>query len=317
MGRYLLKRIIALGITLLIIVSLAFVTIRFMPGSFIDDPLMTEDVKKAIEDKYHLNDPLYVQYGYFLKDFIKLDFGVSVAIQKKVPVNEILKKKIPVSMQLNIFSLLLTIPFGILFGIIAAIKKNKIPDHLISIMVILFISVPSFIFASLLQYFLAFKLKLFPILLSTDPGLTLNKLYSIILPVLALSFWGIAVITRYLRAELCDAINSEYMLLARAKGLSNFQAVVRHAIRNSFIPLANIIIPMFTSILGGSLVIEKIFGVPGMGGLLIEAINTNDHSVTVGILFWYSLITLLTVLIVDLSYGVIDPRIRIGGSKNE
>ncbi len=315
MFRYTLQRLIAMAITLFIIVSISFFVIRAMPGSFVDDPNLPEDVKKTIEDKYHLNDPLIVQYGYFLKDFSRLDFGVSVKVAPKLAVTEILAKKLPITLQLNIFSLLLTLPVGMILGIIAAIKKNEISDHVISVLVILFISIPGFVFASLLQYFVAFKWNLLPIILETSQTLTWPKFLSMILPILALSFGGIATITRYVRAELCEALNSDYMLLAKAKGLTQWQATIRHAIRNSFIPLANIIIPMFTRVLFGSLVIERIFGIPGMGNIMLDAINAKDHPLTIGVLFYFSLISLATVLLVDLSYGIIDPRIRIGGRK--
>ncbi|WMM25936.1 ABC transporter permease [Tissierella sp. MB52-C2] len=315
MFRYTAQRLTLLVITLFMIISVSFFVLHSMPGSFITDPKMPKDVKKAIEDKYHLNDPMIVQYGYFLKDFSKFDFGLSIAIQPKVPVNQILATKVPVSMQLNIFSLLLSLPIAIVFGIWAALKKNKLPDHIISIMIIAFIAIPSFVFASLLQYFIAFKLGWFPIVVSTEKVLTWNKFKSIILPILALSFGSIAGVARYTRSELCEALNSEYMLLAKAKGLTQVQATTRHAMRNSFIPLANIIIPMFTGILGGSLVIEKIFSIPGMGSVMLDGINAKDYPVAMGVLFWYSLLGLLTILIVDLSYGIIDPRIRIGGRK--
>lgn len=315
MVRYTAQRFVLMVITLFVIVSVSFFVLHAMPGSFISDPRMPKDVKKAIEDKYHLNDPIMVQYGYFLKDFSRFDFGVSIALQPKVDVNKILATKIPVSMQVNIFSLILSIPVGIILGIWAALKKNKLPDHIISILIIAFISVPSFVFASLLQYFIAFKLGWFPIIVTTEQTLTWSKFVSIVLPILALSFGSIAGIARYTRAELCEALNSEYMLLAKSKGLTQVQATTRHAMRNSFIPLANIIIPMFTGIMGGSLVIEKIFSIPGMGNVMVEAINAKDYPVAMGVLFWYSLIGLLTILIVDLSYGIIDPRIRMGGRK--
>ncbi|GFN34899.1 ABC transporter permease [Tepidimicrobium xylanilyticum] len=315
MARYIAQRLVLMVITLFVIVSVSFFVLHSMPGSFINDPRMPKEVKKAIEDKYHLNEPLIVQYGYFLKDFVRLDFGISIALQPKVNVNKILATKIPVSMQVNIFSLILSIPVGIILGIWAALKKNKIPDHVISILIIAFISIPSFVFASLLQYFIAFKLGWFPIVVTTEQTLTWSKFVSMVLPILALSFGSIAGIARYTRAELCEALNSEYMLLAKSKGLTQVQATTRHAMRNSFIPLANIIIPMFTGIMGGSLVIEKIFSIPGMGSVMVEAINAKDYPVAMGVLFWYSLVGLLTILIVDLSYGIIDPRIRIGGRK--
>lgn len=313
MLRYTLKRLVLMAITLFLIVSMSFFVLHAMPGSFITDPKMPKDIRRAIEDKYHLNEPKMVQYGYFLKDFLSGNFGISIVVQPKVPVNTVLATKIPVSMQINIFSLLLSLPIALLLGIWAALKKNKAPDQIISILIILFISVPSFVFATLMQYFLAFKLEWFPIVSSTETTLTWNKFVSIFLPILALSFGSIAGIARYTRAELTEALNSEYMLLAKAKGLSQVQATTRHALRNSFIPLANIIIPMFTGILGGSLVIEKIFSIPGMGSVMIDSINSQDFPLAIGTLFWYTLLGLMTILIVDLSYGLIDPRIRLGG----
>ena len=254
MVRYTLQRLLLIVITLFLVVSIAFVTIRMMPGSFIKNRMMPAEIRKIIEDKYHINDPLIVQYKYFLKNVLKGDFGVSLGIQPKVPVFDILKSKIPITLQLNLFSLAIIIPFATLFGITTALKKNQFYDHFINVLVVVMISVPSFVFASLLQYNLAFKLGWFPILITTEKTLTLSKLHSMMLPILALSFGAIAGLTRYIRAELAENLNSEFMLLAKAKGLKQIQAVFRHAIRNSFIPLANMIIPLFMGILGGSLV---------------------------------------------------------------
>lgn len=315
MTRYVIRRLILMAITLFIIISIGFFVMHSMPGSFIQDPKMPADVRRQIEDKYHLNEPKIVQYGYFLRDYIKGDFGISLKIQPKVPVNSVLAAKIPISMQLNIFSLIFSLPIAIILGIWAAIRKNKLADQIISIMIILFISVPSFIFASLMQFYLAYKLSWFPIISAVETKLTLAKFHSLILPILALSFGSIAGVARYMRAELTEALNSEYMLLAKSKGLSQVQATTRHALRNSFIPLANIIIPMFIQIMGGSLVIEKIFSIAGMGNIMVDAINVKDFPLALGVLFWFSLLSLFTILIVDLSYGIIDPRIRLGGRK--
>lgn len=315
MGRYILQRIMALLITLFIILSVAFMVIRLMPGSVYDDADLPPEVIKAMDDKYHLNEPVIVQYAIFMKNVIfKWDWGTSIKMAPRIPVMEVIRDKVPVTLYINFYSLLLSIPIGIILGIIAALNKNGTIDHMVSILVVVFISVPSFIFATLLQYFLAFKLDLFPIIYKIGQN-GYPEMISIVLPILALSFGPIARVTRYLRAELAETLNSEFMLLARTKGLNQTQATTRHALRNSFIPLANIIIPMFTGILGGSLVVESIFSIPGMGGLMIQSINANDHPLTVAILIFYSLISLVTILLVDISYGIIDPRIKIGGAK--
>ena len=311
MTRYIIERIIAMFITLFIIVTIAFCVVRMMPGSVYDNPELPQSVIDALEAKAHLNEPLLVQYGYFLKGVIlEGDWGTSVKIEPSVPAFDVLVKRIPVTLEINIYSLLISLPLGIIFGTIAALRKNKLADHLISVMVVICISVPSFVFASLLQYVLAFKLELFPIVYeSTAVGV--QRFASMALPIMALAFGPIATVTRYLRGELVETVNSEFMTLAKTKGLNQVQATVRHAFRNSCLPLTNVIIPMFTNVLGGSLVIERIFSIPGVGGIMINSINANDHPLTIAVLIFYSLVSLLTILIVDLSYGVIDPRIRL------
>ena len=315
MGKYITKRIIAMAITLFIIVSLSFFAIRLIPGDVAGEAAPPE-IKEAMAKRYHLDRPVSEQYTIFMKNFLSFDFGESMTLYPRRPVFTIIKDKIPLTLQLNLFSLLFTLHFEMLFRIIEKKKKNTWIDHSISAMVIFNVSVPAFVFASLLQYFFAFKLNLFPILLDLDSTFSIQKFWSMILPILALSFGGIATITRYLRAELFEALNSDYMLLAKSKGLSQTQAVLRHAIRNSFIPLANVVIPMFMNILGGSMVVENIFGIPGIGSLTANSIQTSDYYLTIAVLFFYSIITLTSVLVVDISYGIIDPRIRIGGGKN-
>ncbi len=315
MLKYIGQRLVAIAITLFLLISLLFFTLRLMPGSVINDPMIPPETRAAIEAKMHLDKPLTVQYMYFIKDASHFDFGSSAKLQPRVPVFDIIKDKIPITLQLNIFSLLLTIPLGMFFGITAALKKNGVADHLINLMVIFFISIPPFVFGALLQYFVGFKWGLLPMRLASIEHLNWEKFVSMILPMLALAFSGIAVITRYMRSELCEALNSDYMLLAKTKGLTQVQATVRHAIKNSFIPLANIIVPMFFGLLSGSMVIENIFGVPGMGQIMVKSLNALDHPVTIAIMFFYGVISLTSILVVDLSYGIIDPRIRIGGKK--
>lgn len=315
MLKYTVQRLIAIVITLFLLVSLLFFTLRLMPGSVVSDPMIPAETKKAIEAKMHLDKPMHIQYFYFIQDAIQLDFGTSVKLQPRVPVFDILKDKIPVTLQLNIFSLILTVPIGMMLGILAALKKNTMTDQIINLAVIFFISIPSFVFAALMQYFVGYKWGLLPLLLESTPHFTWSKFVSMILPILAMSFGGIAIITRYMRSELCESLNSDYMLLAKTKGLTQLQATLKHAIRNSFIPLANVIIPMFFGLLGGSMVIENIFSIPGMGQIMVKSLGALDHPVTIAVILFYGIISLFSILIVDLSYGIIDPRIRIGGKK--
>lgn len=303
-------------LTLFIIITISFFAIRLIPGDVLGEGANPE-LRAAMRARYHLDRPLIEQYMIFIKNFLSFDFGESINLYPRRPVFEVIAEKVPLTLLLNIFSLIITIPTGIACGIAAALKKNTLADHAISTMVVFNVSVPSFVFASLLQYFLAYKLGWFPILLDLKAAfMSPAQLWSMVLPVLALSFGGIATITRYMRAELFEALSSEYMLLARAKGLTQLQATVRHALRNSFIPLCNVIVPMFMSVLSGSMVVETIFNIPGLGSLMTSSISTSDYYLTIAILFIYSLINLASVLVVDLSYGIVDPRIRIGGGKS-
>lgn len=316
MGKYICERIFAMVLTLFVIMSIAFLVVRLMPGSvFEDNGEISQQVIDAMNAKYHFDEPVIVQYAHYLRKIVfHWDWGVSLTMVPNVPVFDVLRSRVPITMLLNLISLFVALPLGFVAGTVAALKKNTMVDHLNSFMVVLFISVPSFIFASLLQYFMAFKLGWFPIIYSST-GEAGTKALSMVLPVAALSFGPIARVARQLRAELSEAMNSEFMLLATTKGLTYRQATIRHAMRNALFPLVNIIVPMFTNIVGGSLVIENIFAIPGMGGLMVDSINANDHMLTVAILLFYSIISLATVLIVDILYGIIDPRVRIGRGK--
>jgi ABC-type dipeptide/oligopeptide/nickel transport system permease component len=299
-----------------VIVTLSFLLIRLMPRKIFNHPDVPPEVVNMLEAQMHLDKPLIVQYMYFLKGIVlEGDWGMSVKIRPKYPVFDVIKDRIPVSMFLNVISLFVSLPLGILGGTIAALQRNKLPDHVISFLVVMFISIPSFVFASMLQYSFTFVFKIFPTLYKPSASTIAELFMSITLPVISLALGPIATVTRYLRGELIETLSSEFLLLARTKGLSRRQTIVRHAFRNSCIPLVNIIVPMFTGILGGSLVVESIFAVPGLGGLLVKSTNAADHPLTVALLIFYSAISLLTILFMDIIYGILDPRIKMGGRK--
>ena len=317
MGRYIAKRIGLMVLTLFVILTLGFIVIRLMPGSPFDDPNYSAEMIRMLEEKHHLHESIPRQYLTYLKGiFTEGYWGVSLNLEPMTPVWQIIGRRIPVTLTINFLSLLIALPLGLLAGTWAALYRNKWPDHLISLLTVLFISVPSFVMASLLQYFLGFKGGLFPLIY--DPaGSEATRLASLVMPVLALSVHPIAMICRHLRGELGENMQAAYMITAQAKGLSLRKAVMRHAFRNSLIPVMHIIVPLFTNILAGSLVIERIFGIPGVGGLLTRSINAKDHWLTVTVLIFYATIHVVTVLITDISYGLIDPRIRLGGGRHD
>jgi oligopeptide transport system permease protein len=244
-----------------------------------------------------------------------LDFGISVKLRPGLDVWGVLVSRLPPTMLINFISLFISIPLGLMFGIIAALKRNTWIDTVISVFVILFISVPSFVFASLLQYVLTFIFPIFPTLYESTATTFAQMMHSLTLPIVALSLSPIATLTRYLRGELIENISSEYILLARTKGLTRAQAIVRHAFRNSMMPITSTLVSLITGIMGGSLVVESMFAIPGTGGMLVKSIFAGDHFLTVAILIFYSAISLTTILVVDLSYSLIDPRVRVGGGK--
>lgn len=316
MFKYVLGRIGAMLLTLFLVMTLSFWVIRLMPMSIFENPEVSPEIQAKLEAEMHLHEPMLAQYYYFIEGIVtRGDFGTSVKVRPGLDVFEILSIRIPPTVVLNIFSLLISIPLGIIVGTWAALKRNKMTDNILSFLIVICISVPSFVFASLLQYCFTYLWPIFPTLYDSQSTTFGGQLYSMILPIIALALGPIASIARYLRGELIETLSSEYLLLARTKGLTRTEATVKHAFRNSLVPIANTIIPMITGIMGGSLVVEKMFAVPGMGGLLIDSILAGDHFLTVALLIFYSAISLFTILIVDISYGIIDPRIRVGGGK--
>ena len=244
------------------------------------------------------------------------DWGVSLKIDYLKDVTDVVGDRMTPTILLNVYSLLISIPIGIAFGIFAALKKNKWQDHFISTAVMLFISVPSFVYAFLLQYFFAFKWGILPAQSSSlmDAGgsyFSWEMSKSLILPVLSMSFGTIAGLTRSTRAELTEALTSEYMLLARTKGLTKSQSIMRHALKNAMVPILPGIISSFVGILSGSYIIEQIFGVPGVGKLYIMSINMRDYDLFMFITAFYGFIGLLSNILIDLSYGFLDPRVKM------
>ena len=305
--------------TLLIITCMCFVLVRMLPP--VELPV-GDPHTKVIENQreaWGYNKPYMVQFGIFLKNiFTKFDWGVSDKLYFGQNVASMFLSKLPATMIVNLLSIILSIPVGIGFGIWAALKKNTWVDHAISTLTMVVVSVPSFVFAFLIQYFLSFKLGWFPFLMESLQGrsyLDWPVFVSMLPPVLSLSFGVIAGFTRTTRAELTEVLTSEFMLLARTKGLTRRQATVRHAMKNCMVVILPAIFGNFIGIMSGSLVIEKIFSVPGVGGLYLNSINGRDYNIFMLLTVFYTTVSLLAGIVVDISYGFIDPRIRMGSKK--
>lgn len=312
MLKYIQKRLIISIVTLFIILTVLFLLLELMPGSPFNDEKLSPEQRTLLYKKYNLDKPLYIRYIAYLKNVVlKGDFGNSYAIQKDAPVSDLLKNRLSISIRLGIQSLILGSFIGLLLGIIAAIKKNSKIDTLTTLFAVIGISVPSYVFALGLSYFLGYKLKLFPFTYDIY-----KSFESSILPTIALSMFVIATVARFMRTELVEVLGTEYILLAEAKGLGAKKVVIRHSIRNALIPVITVLGPITVSLMTGSLVTERIFGIPGIGDLLVTAINVNDFNVVISIAFYYSMFYILMMLIIDVLYGVIDPRIRIAKGAN-
>lgn len=316
MFKYIMKRIGLSIMTFSIIMIICFVLIKLLP-IVINVPIGKDyDILYAQLEGRGYFDPIPVQFITYLKRiFLYGDLGIVVNLPsyRNQPVWDVFVNKLPPTVLINVYSTLVAVPIGICLGIFAALKKNKWQDHAISTGVMIFISVPSFVYAFLVQYLLCFVLDLFP--LTMDAGydyFSWSMFKSMIPAVLCLSFGSIAGYARYTRAELTEVLTSEYMLLARTKGLTKSQATTRHALRNAMVPIFPSIIGEFISVMSGSLIIEQIFSIPGVGGLYLEAINMKDYDSFMMLSGFYILIGLLASIVIDLSYGVIDPRIRMG-----
>ncbi len=317
MFKYVIKRVALMILTFFIIMLICFTLIKLLQP---EAPMMgtQAQLEAARREALGYNKPIMVQFGIYLKNVLtRWDWGTSWKIDYMANVSTVVASRLPPTIILNALSLLLSLPLGIALGIYAALKKNRWQDHLISTLIMVFISVPSFVYAYLVQYTLGFRLGWFPVVISSlyDAGgswLTGKMLYSMVLPVLALSFGTIAELARFVRAELTEALTSDYMLLARTKGLTKRQATVRHALKNSMVPVLPTIIGMIVGIVGGSMIIETIFAINGIGKLYIQALTTLDYDVFIGVSMFYTITTLASIIVIDLSYGFLDPRVRMG-----
>lgn len=243
-------------------------------------------------------------------------FGTSEALYIGRDVWDVFAEKIPFTVSLNLWSILISIPIGLALGVYAALRKNKWQDHVISTAVMIFVSVPSFIYAFLVKYLLYFKLGAFPAVSNPiDGAWSWSFFWSIIPAVISMCFGTIAGFARYTRAELTEVLTNEFMLLARTKGLTKAQAVVRHALKNAMVVIFPMILGEFISIMSGSLIIEQMFSIPGVGQLYIQSINAKpapDYNLFMLLTMFYTLIGLVAGIVIDISYGIIDPRIRMG-----
>lgn len=306
MTKYVLKRLCYMFVSLFIVITITFFLMKLMPGSPFNDTKLNAQQKEILNEKYGLNDPVALQYVNYLKNVVTGDFGNSFQYHN-MPVWDLVKPRLIPSMEMGITAMVIGVVLGLVLGV-AATKQNTWVDYTTTIISVIAVSVPSFVLAVLLQYVFAVKLEWFPV--AGWEGFS-----TAILPSLALSATVLATVARYIRAEMIEVLSSDYILLARAKGNSTLKVLFGHALRNALIPIITIIVPMLAGILTGTLTIENIFGVPGLGDQFVRSITTNDFSVIMATTILFSTLFIVSIFIVDILYGVIDPRIRVQGGK--
>ena len=331
MFKYVTKRLGLMLMTFIIIFTMCFVLIKLLPiptnalpGQDPEIVMRTlegrgwiTNIQKGANGTYTYDRvPILLQYGNYLsRIFTKGDFGIATTYGEYLNMNlwEVFVDHLPPTILINIYSTLIGVPIGLGLGILAALKKNKWQDQVINILIILLISVPSIVLALMIQYVFCFKLDWFPLTMSTSDDYFTWEVFRSMLPaVFALCLGSIAGYARYTRAELSEVLTGEFMLLARTKGLTKRQAIFRHAMRNSMVVIFPSILSEFIGVLSGSLIIEQMFGINGVGGLYLNSITFQDYDFFMLLSGFYTLVSLTAGIVIDISYGFIDPRIRMG-----
>lgn len=304
MFRYSLKRIISMFITLFLVATITFCLMHAIPGGpFTSERNLTPEIEQALKEKYNLNAPLYEQYLNYMGNLAKGDLGVSYK-KKGVTVNDIIIQTFPASAQIGILAVVLILLIGIPLGILSALKQNSAVDYVIMIIATVGVTIPSFVVGAFIMYIFAGKL-------AWIPAGGLEEWKSYIGPVIALAGFSVAYVTRLTRSSMLEVLRQDYVRTARANGLSKWRVIGKHALKNALIPVVTYIGPMIASILTGSFVVEKIFAIPGMGKYFVESVTNRDYTVLMGITIFYAAIYILMVFVVDIAYGLIDPRIKL------
>lgn len=308
MKKFVLKRLLMAIVTMWVIITITFVIMHAVPGDpFAREGKMPEQVYQNLRAQYGLDKPLGEQYVIYLKNIVKGDFGKSMKSQAET-VNQMIKRGAPVSAQIGLQAFIISIILGPALGSIAALYQNKLPDYITMILAIIGISVPSFIFATLLVQFVAKQVAWLPI---SGWGTFSHS----ILPSLSLALMPIAASARLMRSSMLEVLGQDYIRTARSKGLSKLKVIMGHAVRNAILPVVSTLGTTLSGLLTGSFVIEKIFGVPGLGNFLISSVTNRDYTLIMGTTIFYSFVLIILLLIVDILYVIIDPRIQLTGGK--
>ncbi len=302
--RYILKRLLLAILTVWVVITVTFFVMRAVPGGpFMSEKAITPAAQAALEAKYGLDKPLLTQYGTYLKDIVtKFDFGPSLK-QRGQSVITIISRGLKVSLRLGVIAAFSALLVGVILGSVAALRRNKIVDRVIMVITTAFVSMPSFIMGTLLLVLFSIKWMILPANGSTGAGL--------VLPIITLALYPMAYITRLTRSSMLDVLGQDYIRTARAKGVSGVRIIFGHALKNSLIPVITYFGPMLAYIVTGSLVVEKIFAVPGIGRAFVNSITNRDYPLIMGTTIVLATLIVVMNLVSDILYKVVDPRITL------
>ncbi|HBM5697398.1 TPA: ABC transporter permease [Enterococcus faecium] len=302
--KYVLKRVFFMIITLWLIATITFFLMQLLPGTpYTNQERLSPETIEMLNKQVGLDKPVIVQYGIYLSNLLQGDFGISFQF-KNQPVAHLLAGRIGPSLQLGLQAIIFGTVLGTILGTISAMKQNTWADTSSTLVAILGRSIPNFVFAVLLQYIFAIKLQVLPI--AKWDGFVYT-----ILPTIALAMSPLADSARFIRTEMVEVLHSDYVELAKAKGLSRWEIAFKHGLRNSLIPLMTLLGPLAVALMTGSLVVENIFAIPGIGEQFVKSITTNDYPTIMAVTILYSFMLIFVILIVELLYGLVDPRIRV------
>ncbi|HHY77742.1 MAG TPA: ABC transporter permease [Clostridiales bacterium] len=304
MVRYIIKRFIVSIITVWILVTLTFFLVRALPGDPFLSEKITPEIKANMMRYYGLDKPLPVQYATYMSNLLKGDMGYSLRYKNRT-VNAIIADAFPASAELGIRSLIFSVTVGLILGIIAALNHNKGWDYASMVIAVIGVSVPSFIVGALIQYLFGIKWKILPVAQWKSFAHT-------IMPTFALGLGTLALIARLMRTSMLEVVGQDYIKTAKAKGLSPFQVTVKHQIRNAILPVVTVMGPLVATLLTGTFVVEQIFAIPGLGRHYVLSIQNLDYTMVMGLTIFYGAFLVFMNFLVDIAYGLVDPRIRVG-----
>lgn len=302
MLRYIFNRLLVALFAIFVLATITFFMLRLVPGDPFAGPRVSAEIKVRLREHYGLDKPLIEQYLVYMGNLLRGDFGYSL-VKRGHHVNTIIADAFPVSLDLGIRAMILSIGFGLFFGIVAALNRGKALDYLTVVLVLVGISVPSFVLAGILQYYFGVYFKMLPVA-------RYESAWHTIMPAVALSLGTLATIARYMRSSMLEIVNADYIKTAQSKGLRGHQVVIRHQIRNALFPILTILGPIVASVLTGSFVVETIFAVPGLGRHFVLAMQNLDYTLVMGLTIFFGAFLIGMNFLVDVAYGLIDPRIR-------